>query len=132
MSTALSFKFASSGGSDETTSKTFPGAYYLPSSENLPENTLSLQVLSKCPADPCVHTQPHNVPCRAGPPGTPRALRSLLLHRGNGGSQGRQCCLLGHRVLLACICRWEGVVTSSVRLPPSWSTGHRDPTVPSP
>lgn len=53
MSTALSFKFASSGGSDETTSKTFPGAYYLPSSENPPENTLSLQVLSKCPADPC-------------------------------------------------------------------------------
>ena len=33
MGTALSFKFAPNGGSDEMASKTFPGAYYLPGSE---------------------------------------------------------------------------------------------------
>lgn len=65
----------------------------------------------------CPHTA-GQCPLQGWTARNPRALRSLLLHRGNGGSRGRQCCLLGHCVRLSCICLREGVVASSVHLLP--------------
>lgn len=69
-----------------------------------------------------VSTQPHNVPCRAGPPRTP-GLSAAIASEAMGQS-GQTVLSSGTSCLLACICRWEEL-WQFCPLPPSWSTGHR-------